>query len=166
MNWESITAVTEIVGVIGIIISIVYLGMQVRHSNAVAEDNSFHAVISLAHGSLQSMSELENREIMIKGLLNYEGLSASDKLVFDNLMFGLFSTVEGALLSSEMELLHSQHPEGAGFFLRTRFFPYAGTLSWWSESKDIFVPEVQNWMEEQIRNSDGNSDYYGIKSDR
>jgi hypothetical protein len=165
MNWDAITAIAEIIGVIGIIVSIIYLGSQVRQGNAVAEDNSFQAVVSLAQNSLKSMSEIENREIMMKGLLNYESLSGSDKLVFDSLMFGIFSTVEGAILSNEMELLHSQHTDGASFFLRSRLFPYKGTLSWWSDSKELFGTEVQDWMETQMEKSDINSDYFGIKNE-
>jgi len=164
MNWGAIAAVAEIVGVVGIVFSIVYLGIQVRQGNAVAEDNSLQGVLSLAQTSLRAMGENESREIMMKGLCKYEDLTAGDKLVFDNLMFGLFSSVEALLLSSEMELLHSQHPEGAGFYLRSRFFPYSGTLSWWSESEELFGIEVQQWMEDQIQISDASSDFYGIKN--
>jgi hypothetical protein len=163
MNWSAIAAIAEVVGVLGIVVSIVYLGMQVRQSNSVTEDNSFQGILSLGQASLRAMAESGNREIMMKGLLKYEDLAASDKLVFENLMFALFTTIEAVLLSNDMELLHGQHPEGAGYFIRSRFFPYSGTLSWWQESKELFGPEVQQWMESQINISDTNADFYDIK---
>ena len=165
MNWDAITAVAETVGVIGLVISVIYLGVQVRHGNAVSEDSSFQGVLSLVHATMRDMNEAQNREIVMAGLLHYKTLRSGDKLVFDNLMFGLFSPLEGFLLSNDMELLRSEHTEGAGYYLKTRILAYEGALSWWAESKDLFVVEFQEWTEELIRDVDETSDFFGIKGD-
>ena len=123
MKWDAIAAIAEMLGVIGIIVSIVYLGIQVRQSNRVAEDTSFQGILALGNASLREMSLNENRDIIMNGLLRYDELAAGDKLVFDNMLFGLFTTIEGILLSNSKQLLHDEQPETAGFFLRTRFFP-------------------------------------------
>ena len=165
MNWDAITAVAETLGLIGLIVSVIYLGVQVRHGNAVSEDSSLQGVLSLVHATMRDMNEAQNREIVMAGLLDYETLRSGDKLVFDNLMFGMFSPLEGMLLGSNMDLLHSQHPEGAGYYLKTRVLVYDGALSWWSESKDIFLIEFQEWMEGLIRDVDETSDFFRIKGD-
>jgi hypothetical protein len=165
MNWDAIAAIAEVIGVVGIIVSIAYLGIQVRQSNRVAEDTSFQGILSLGNTSLRGMAESENRDIVIKGLLKYNELTAGDKLVFDTMMFGLFTTIECILLSNAKKLIRDEQPDTASFYLRTRFFPYSGTLSWWSDSKQLFAPEVQQWIDDQIRIADMNADYYGIKND-
>lgn len=107
MNWDAIAATAELIGVFGILVSIVYLGMQVRQSNRVAEDNSFQGLMALGNAAMREMSVIENRDIMMKGLLEYGELAASDKLVFDSMLFGLFTTTESILLSSDRQLIHA-----------------------------------------------------------
>ena len=37
MNWDAIAAVAEVIGIVGVIVSIGYLGIQVRNGNRLAE---------------------------------------------------------------------------------------------------------------------------------
>jgi hypothetical protein len=41
MNWSAIAASAEVIGVIGLIISIAYLGVQAHQGNRVAQDSAF-----------------------------------------------------------------------------------------------------------------------------
>jgi len=47
MNWEATAAIAEVIGVIGLIISIGYLGLQTRQGNRVAQDSAFQCVFSI-----------------------------------------------------------------------------------------------------------------------
>jgi hypothetical protein len=40
MNWEALGAIAELLGAIGVIGSLVYLGMQIRHSALQTELNT------------------------------------------------------------------------------------------------------------------------------
>ncbi len=44
MSWEAIGAVGEIVGALAVVISLVYLGTQVRHNTEVARASTRHAI--------------------------------------------------------------------------------------------------------------------------
>ena len=57
MNWEAVTAIAESIGVIGVIVSLVYLAIQVRHSNQVAEDAAFKSTLELSISSHHEMIE-------------------------------------------------------------------------------------------------------------
>ena len=74
MNWDAIGAIAEVAGVIGIIVSIGYLGMQVRHSNQVAEDASFKSTFGLGITVYLEMIESENVDVIMNGLLSYDEL--------------------------------------------------------------------------------------------
>ena len=163
MNWDAISAIAEVVGVIGLIISIGYLGYQVHQGNRVAQDSAFQAVFSLTLEHTRGMVEGDNRELVIKGLINYENLVGSEKFAFDNLMLGLITVVEAALASNEMGLLDDEQPDGFAHYWKTRLLQYSGTRVWWGDTKDIFAPEVQEWMATQISNTDLESDFLGIK---
>ena len=164
MNWEAIAAIAEALGVIGVIVSIVYLSIQVRHSNQVSEDAAFKNTLALGISSHHEMIEGANGNAVIKGLINYEELSGHEKLVFDSVITSWFTVVASALFSRELGFIDDKHTETLGNLLRSRFFPYRGIHSWWRESKEIFSPEARRWFEEQMSNADMASDFYGIKS--
>ena len=57
MNWDVISAVAEVVGATGIIISIGYLGLQVHQGNRVAQDSAFQGVFSFTLDHVRGMVE-------------------------------------------------------------------------------------------------------------
>ena len=91
------------------------------------------------------------------------GRDINSKFTFDNLMVGWLTLAESAFISQEVDLMDQDAMETWGFYLRTRYLAYPGMLKWWSETKGSFVPAAQLWVEEQIRRTDMNSDFWGIK---
>ena len=164
MNWDAIAAIAEVAGVVGIIVSIVYLGMQVRHSNQVAEDASFKSTFGLGSTVYLKMIESENVDVIMNGLLSYDDLKGREKMIFDNVMTCWFGVAESALLSQDLEIVGDETAETLGYAFRTRFFPYTGIHSWWSDSKGVYPPEVQHWIEQEMTKADMSADFYGIKT--
>ena len=163
MNWDAISAAAEVLGAAGVIITLVYLAVQIRDSNRVAENASFENKLALSMSSFHEMIEGEHGDVIMNGLLNYEGLAGRDKLVFDNVMNSWFTVVALALFSRDRDLMDDQSTENLGYILQTRFFPYGGIHSWWSESREAFRPEARRWFEREMSNADMESDFYGIK---
>jgi len=163
MNWEAIGAVAEVIGVIGLIISIGYLGIQVRQGNRVAQDSALQGVFAIVLDQTRGLVEGDNREIVIKGLIDYQNLRGADKFAFDSSMMGLLAMIEVALASRDIGLLDDEHPDGFAWYMRTRMLPYNGMRDWWADAKDIFGPDVQIWMDTQISETDTESDFFGTK---
>ena len=163
MNWDAVAAVAEVIGVIGLIVSIGYLGLQAHQGNRVAQDSAFQGVFSFTLGHIRGMVDGDNRDVVIKGLIDYNNLKGSEKITFDHLMIGLITVIESALLSNDMGLLDDDQPDGFGLYLRTRLLPYSGMQDWWIDTKDMFSPAVQSWVASQISKTDMKSDFLGIK---
>lgn len=163
MNWDAIIAIAEALGVVGVIVSIVYLSIQVRHRNQVAEANAFRNTLALSISSHHEMIEGKHGDAVIKGLLNYEDLRGRDKLVFDSVITSWFTVVASALFSKGLGFFDEEHLETLSYILRSRFFPYSGIHSWWQESKGVFSPEAQSWFEQEMSKADMATDFYGIK---
>ena len=164
MNWDAITAIAEIAGVVGIVVSIFYLGNQVRHSNQVAEEASFKSTFGLGMSVYLEMIEGENVDVIMIGLLSYDELRGREKMIFDNVLTCWFGVAESALLSQDLDIVGDETADTLMFAFRTRFFPYAGIHSWWSESKGIYPPEFQQRIEQEMTKADMSDDFYGIKA--
>lgn len=164
MNWEAVTAIAESIGVIGVIVSLVYLAIQVRHSNQVADDAAFKTTLELSISSHHEMIEGANGDAVIKGLVDYEELKGREKLVFDSVMASWFTVVASALFSKDLGFIDDKHTETLANILRTRFFPYSGIHAWWAESKGMFSPEAQSWFEGEMSKADMSADFFRIKA--
>ncbi len=164
MNWDAIGAVGEIFGAAGVIATLVYLAAEIRLGNRNAEAASFKNTLALAISSFHEMSEGQNGEVVMNGLLNYDELKGREKLIFDNAMISWFTVISSALFAKERDLLDQEGTENLSYILRTRLFPYDGIHSWWSESKGMFRPDARRWFEQEMSKADKPSDFYGIKS--
>ncbi|MBT5217869.1 MAG: hypothetical protein HOI35_09550 [Woeseia sp.] len=113
---------------------------------------------------IRGMVDGDNRDVIIKGLIDYDNLMGRDKITFDHLMIGLMTAIEAKIVSNDIGLLDDQQPDGFGLYLRTRLLPYGGMQAWWMDTKDLFSPIVQSWVASQIAKTDMESNFLGIKS--
>ena len=163
MNWEAIGAVGEVVGTFGVIVSLLYLALQIRHNTNTAEDSATRDVFAAVGVQLSQMVEHSNSEIILRGLVDYKSLRGHDKFTFDSLMGSLMVLVESSFISHGADLLSDETMENWGCYLRPRLLAYPGMRDWWSETKDIYVPPVQQWIDREIERTDIESDFWGIK---
>lgn len=164
MNWDAVGAIGESVGAVGVIVTLAYLALQIRLSNRDSEAASFKNTLALSIASFHEMIKGENGNVIMKGLLNYDSLKGRDKLIFDNVMSSWFTVIASALFARDRNLVDEEGTENLAYILRTRFFPYSGTHSWWSESRNTFRSDARRWFEQEMSKADKNSDFYGIKN--
>ena len=91
MNWEAISAVGEIVGAIAVVVTLIYLAIQVRRSTSATHAASVQAAVALDHDFLMAIG---SDPIITQTWATY--LSAPKSLPVDQAMQGHF--LMGALL--------------------------------------------------------------------
>ena len=123
MNWDAIAATAEVIGVVGLIVSIGYLGLQTRQGNRVAEDVAFQGVFSLALEQNRAMVEGDNRDVIIKGLLNYDEMVGSERFTFDTMMLNFITVIEPAKLVKNPAIHGSLFCSRQFFFGKYNSFP-------------------------------------------
>ena len=83
MNWEMISAVGQMLGAIGVIISIVYLAAQIRNQNKESQRAAMNALTT--HWSDLNRTLVENPEMAVlwlRALRSFDDLDAESKLRF------------------------------------------------------------------------------------
>jgi hypothetical protein len=86
MNWDAIGAIAELLGAIGVIGSLIYVGNQVRASTVASSVAAKLSATQMLVSYQDTM--LENPKLavlMVKGRSGYEELSNEDKIVFSTL---------------------------------------------------------------------------------
>lgn len=96
MNWEVISVITEVAGTVILVITLVYVLIQIRQNSSQLE----RSIQATRTANMQSVSENFNTwrqmvladnhsEIWIKGLNDYEDLPSAEKMKF-NMIAGSF----------------------------------------------------------------------------
>jgi hypothetical protein len=85
MTWKAIGAITGLVGVGLVVVSLFYVGIQIRQSNKDSRSQSRQSLIDtfgLLQWELATQPELF--VIILKGISDWSGLSSTDKAKFDH----------------------------------------------------------------------------------
>src|SRR2546430_4310621 len=83
MNWEMISAVGQMLGAVGVIISIVYLAAQIRNQNKESQRAAMNVLTT--HWSDLNRTLVENPEMAVlwlRALRSFDDLDAKSKLRF------------------------------------------------------------------------------------
>src|SRR2546430_7131000 len=83
MNWEMISAIGQMLGALGVIISIAYLAAQIRNQNKESQRAAMNVLTT--HWSDLNRTLVENPEmavLWIRALRSFDDLDAASKLRF------------------------------------------------------------------------------------
>ena len=80
MNWEAIGAAAEVFGVMAILISLIYVAVQIRQSNVVAQADAERQVLQNWMHALDSLVvDSETTDAFLRGLADFDGLTSVEK---------------------------------------------------------------------------------------
>jgi hypothetical protein len=157
MNWDAISAVAETVGTIVVLITLIYLSVQIRIGNKQRE------LESLRHNydGMNRMCELlcestEKASIVKRGRESLENLTDEERMVFEFMHIRILNTVE----SWYMQLMETSPPGEyrdqqleniAGVIVY--ILKYPGAQEIWGMAKHTFVP-VQKLVDDALSSAE------------
>jgi len=107
VNWEAIGTIGEIVGSIAVVVSLVYVSLQIRHANKQSEIESFrHTWDGLNQFCDQVTASRETASTINRGRVSLDSLDEADYLVFEHIHLRLLNTLE----SWYLQLLQTSRP--------------------------------------------------------
>ena len=102
MNWDAIGVITEIIGTIVVIITLVYLSKQVKDGNKQAElEGMRHTLDGFNQYCQLIVSDKTVAELMIKGRADFHELDEAEQMQFDHMHIHFLNTMEGWARSIE-----------------------------------------------------------------
>jgi len=97
MNWDAVSAIAEVVGVIAVVISIIYLAIQVKGNSHQIEratqanrTHSHQSVVENYNVWRQMLAMPGNGDIWIRGINSSNDLSRDERILFNNIANSVF----------------------------------------------------------------------------
>ena len=90
MNWEAVGAISEVVGMLAVIVSLLYVSRQLRQGTDQLKLNSSQAIDTSNMQAFDPIYVPENSVIWTKGHADPDSLSAHEAHIFNMLMVRVF----------------------------------------------------------------------------
>ena len=151
INWDALGAIGEILGSVGVLISLLYLGSQMRHSAAETRDASIHSVMQLAIQFRTESYKGELADIRLKVALN-ESLSQLESMKFEGYLSALFELNELVFVQFQKEKLDPEYFQA--WERRTRAAMAVPRVNqFWSKTKTGYRESFVQYIDGQMNTS-------------
>jgi len=150
MTLEQASYLAEIIGVFAVVISLIYVGLQVKQNTHVVRLNTVHNV---AEGQRESNALMaangELCEVIFKGMQDIGNVSGAEKMRFYILIHVLFRPLEDAYFQyQEGALEEKQWQALSRQFIN--FIKLPGLLTYWEERKFMYSDDFQQFINNEV----------------
>jgi len=136
MNWDAVSAIAEVGGVIAVVISLVYVGTQVRQNTLqLRHDNLLASIRGTLDTNWLYHRDAETFDVFRRGIKSFDNLTPKDKASFHSLLVDLsfyFEIVRNMVASGLIDpaaLAVNQR-----FLIATLVTP--GGSEWWALARE------------------------------
>jgi hypothetical protein len=147
MNWEAVSAIGQIVGAVGVIISVIYLALQVRSNARQTRLASMRSMSDAFNQWLQSLAEnAEFGDLYYRGMRDFASIQGADLPRFSALMDHLFRIYEDMYYQKIEGHLDPRVWRGFEAPMRD-IIAYPGAQAWWRTRSHWFSREFAEFID-------------------
>lgn len=157
MNWEAVSALAEVFGVIAIIVSLIYLAIQIRQNTEQAIRHQKTTELAAFERSVEAGNRIremmvlnpELLELVNRGYASYADLPATDKVRFGLVLRNFFSTSQGGYVRQLMVKGDSDELEGVTRVVDD-LLRWQGVRDWLTTVEPDWHPAFREFVEQRL----------------
>ncbi len=157
MTLEDLGNLGEIVAAIGVVVSLIYLGRQIRQNTAHLSQNTQSVQLSALEATVESGNRVrellivnpELSELYTKGLEGYSQLDRTERLRFGMLLTNLFGAVQASYMRN---VVLRSDPASFEFSKDSldSMLAHAGIREWWERRQADWQQEFREVVNERL----------------
>jgi len=145
LNWDAIGAIAESLGVIGVIVTVVYVGVQIRHNSQAVQGATEQALMTQEMALYALLAEHAN--IYRRGSERIDQLDVDEYVVYENLVAAQMSQLYSAFVQFQRGLI-PQSVWGAYTADWPDYMAQAGFCQTWGSIKHGWPAEFKQCFDE------------------
>ena len=172
MTLEDLGNLGEFIGAIGVVVTLVYLALQIRQNTAHLSQNTRAVQLSALEANSESGNRVRELLIMdpklsdlhLKGLQGYSQLDRTERLRFGMLLQNLFATLQAAYIRTRLLGPVTRMPIDSdavvndfdatpfldGKSLLDSLLVHPGVREWWDRNQDHYRAEFIEVVKERL----------------
>lgn len=146
MNWDAIGAISETVGALAVVISLIYLARQIRHSTAAERSSAEQEIAGRLTNLFMGAGASELGYIFHVGMKDFSSLEPAEQSKFIFFSGAWFRTIELAHMQFKKGNLDDKIWEGYENYLRMTL--NSDTIQkYWKDRRVMFNPEFRDFVD-------------------
>ncbi|NKB32422.1 MAG: hypothetical protein GKR91_04925 [Pseudomonadales bacterium] len=151
MNWDTVGAIAELIGAVGVILSLLYLARQIRQGTQASRRVAVRELMGAGDNLLQQLGDdRERADLWVRGLETPEKLDDAERIQFSSLLLQNVRTWEQAYHWSKTDQLEGWVTEGNDA-LRNAILDSPGFSVWFERRKAWISSEFRQVLENELR---------------
>jgi hypothetical protein len=157
MNWEAVGAISEAIGVVAILISLVYLAVQIRQSTRELSRGLEANQLAAFERNIESGNRIRELlilhpdllELLAEGYVSYAKLDMPAKLRFGMLVRNILSSMQGAYIR-HLSLEHDPDEFAGSIRVLDEILQYRGVREWLETNDPDWRVEFQELVDQRL----------------
>ena len=153
MNWEAIGAVAAIASSAAVILSLIYLAVQIRQNTRATRASTYQSVVMHGGAMLRTIMESPDlAELVVKATWSEEELTAGETMRFASFASSVFRYFDSLHYHARSGTIEQGQWVGFDAFLR-EVLESKRLVEWWEEHKHVFDAEFISYVDEILAES-------------
>lgn len=150
MNWEAIGAIGELLGALAVVVTLVYLAAQIRHSTLSSQAATHQQAAQASSDILMRLADENLVTLTLKARHGLESLSDAERLCFVNFTQAMFNYYEILFYAKETGSVHPELWASRTYRIRG-LFGIPGIAEAWDERRLGFGRSFRDFVDQEIR---------------
>lgn len=147
MNFDDLGNLAELIAAIGVMVSVIYLALQIRRSSETERMATYRAIVSDFGTLNQSIaSDSETALLFAHGLESFDTLSAVEKARLSQYFYGIYRYFENMYYQNSKGYLEDEVWIGWKRMMLS-YFHRPGFQVWWQHRRLVYNPSFVEFLE-------------------
>ncbi len=161
MNWEAIGAVGEVMGAIAVVVSLLYVAVQIRQNTKIVAANTIQAVSTASSDITMRLAESsELSELVLKIFSESENLTPKESMRMELIQRAAFRNYENYYYQHKRGYLEDDMWTGYRHTMLTRVTGRYGEV-WWKTHQVAFGKSFVDFVNSNIKQFDRQDSPWG-----
>jgi len=150
VNWEALTAVSELTGAVAVVVTLAYVAIQIRQNTSALRSTATQAAHDQASGLYDLLAtDGTLAELYTRGLTAPDALTVEETARFFSLSMGFMFRYQNWYLQTQSDLIDNELLESWARVLR-QVSGTPGFKRFWQQRGYIFAPEFTAYLERDV----------------
>ncbi|MDH3352067.1 MAG: hypothetical protein OEM60_04495 [Gammaproteobacteria bacterium] len=152
-NLESLANLGEIIGAIAVVVSLIYLAVQVRQNTKAQQTENFSRALDRVAAIQATLSQdAETSVIFSKGVSDPSDLTSRERMQFTWTMYELFGAFEFMFIASKTNAIPEEIWQRWSSAIAW-WLSYSGVKAWWKVRPIPFSESFTSYIESLLENN-------------
>lgn len=150
MSIEDLGSIGEFLSSIAVLVSLVYLAIQIRSSTEAARTSTYQSVVSDFGAINRTMASTPDLSILfVEAMEDFQSLSAVDKARISQLYFAVFHFFENMYYQNQKGYLENEVWTGWKRLMLS-YHSRPGFQQWWSLRRNVFSDSFVRFLQVEV----------------